>query len=236
MSDVPVIVRRDDDGEPISVMDSMAEVLEDVRRQGVDLLTRNPKPPSPKRYRPKGRPTRLHQALIEEVCDRIRQGEHQETAALAVGIKKSTYFSWKAKGDEARIGAENGIPVPPGKAIYVQFLDAVDEARALAESRVVQAVQRAAIGGDISSLREWEDDAGNLHREVSFTRPNVAAMTWWLEKAFPQRYARRVEVSGPGGEAIPVEVEVSARDLLRKKLGESAERLHVVPDPVEEAS
>lgn len=236
MTDLSVNVRTDEDGEPISITDAMEEVLEDVRNQAMARLTGEKKAPLPKRRRPRGRPTRLHSSLIEEVCDRIRQGEHQETAALAVGIKKATYFSWKAKGEEARIGAENGIPVPPEKAIYVQFIDSVDEARALAESRVIQAVQRAAIGGDISSLREWNDEAGNLHREVSFTRPNVAAMTWWLERAFPQRYARKIEVSGPGGEAIPVEVEVSARDLLRKKLGDAAERLHVVPDPVEEAS
>lgn len=236
MSDVPIIVRQDSNGEPISVTDSLEEVLADARAQGMGLLVRAVKAPLDRRHRAKGRPTRLHQALIEEVSTRIAQGEHQETAALAVGISKSTFYSWKAKGEEARNARDNGVPVPKERAIYVEFLEAVDEARALGVSRVVQAVQRAAIGGDVASLREWEDDAGNLHREVTFTRPNVAAMTWWLERAEPQKYARRLEVSGPGGEAIPVEVEVSARDLLRRKLGEQAERLHVVPDPVEEAS
>lgn len=227
------IVRRDEDGNPISITDDLEEVLEDLRGQAMSLLTQGKKPALVAKRHGRGRPTRLHARLIEDVCDRIREGEHQETAALAVGIPKSSFFSWKAKGEEARSARDNGVPVPPDRKIFVEFVDAVDEARALAESRMIQAVQRAGIGGDVSSLREWEDDRGNLHREVYFVKPNVAAQTWWLERAFPAKYARRLEVSGPGGEAIPVEVEVSARDLLRKKLGETAERLHVVKDDQE---
>ena len=232
MSDLPLIVHEDDEG--FRSRADLDRILEEARAQGMAVLVRQTKPPYARRRRPKGRPTRLNQALIEEIAHRVATGEHQEQAALAVGVAKSTYWSWKSKGEEARVGRDNGVPVPPEKAIYVEFVETVEEARSLAESRMVQAVQRAALGGEVASIREWEDSDGTVHREATFTRPNVAAMTWWLERAFPQRYARRIEVSGPEGEAIPIEVEVSARDVLRKKLGETSSRLGIVRD--EEAS
>lgn len=228
MADLPLIVSEDEEG--FRSRADLDRILADAQAQGMAVIVRSVKAPYARRRRPKGRPTRLNAALIEEIAHRIAQGEHQEQAALAVGVAKSTYQSWKSKGEEARVAADNGVPIPPEREIYVDFLTTVEEARALAESRVVQALQRAALGGDVSSLREWEDAEGQIHREATFTRPNVAAMTWWLERAFPHRYGRRLEVSGPDGEAIPVEVEISARDLLRKKLDETADRLKVVRD------
>lgn len=231
MSDVPVIVRIDEDGEPISITDAMAEVIEDVRAQGMAMRAAS-RPvieveavPVRGRTGRKGRPTRCNAKLIETICQRIVEGEYQESAALAVGISRATFFQWKAKGEEARTRLAAGGSVPNNQLIYVDFLDAVEEARAKAEARVIAALQRSALGGEVSKLTEWTDDQGNLHREVTFTRPNVAAQTWWLERSFPDRYGRRIEVSGPEGGAIPVEVEVSARDLLKQKLGQASRRL-----------
>lgn len=205
---------------------ALDRVVEDARIQGMAERekradTRGPKTPAKRT----GRPTRLHQGLIDAVVERVRAGEHQDAAAAAVGIPTSTYHSWKSKGNEARLAAESGVPVPENRRIFVDFLEAVEQARGEAESRMIQSLQRAAIGGEVVQVREWVDDNGLEHREATFTRPNVAAMTWWLERAFPQRYARRVEVSGPEGGAIPVEVEVSARDILKKKLGQVADRM-----------
>ena len=41
--------------------------------------------------------------------------------------------------------------------------------------------------------------------------PNAAVLTWRLERRHPERWGRRrIEVSGPDGEAIPIDARVSA--------------------------
>lgn len=69
---------------------------------------------------------------------------------------------------------------------YRQFRDAVMRARVEAEARAVVVVQKAA-------LTDWR------------------AASWWLERAFPDRWGRRqkLEHSGPQGGPIPAEVRVT---------------------------
>ncbi len=69
---------------------------------------------------------------------------------------------------------------------YRQFRDAVMRARVEAEARAVVVVQKAA-------LDDWR------------------AASWWLERAFPDRWGRRqkLEHSGPEGGPIPAEVRVT---------------------------
>ena len=181
--------------------------------------------PGRRTRKPLGRPTRLHQGLIDQVADLVRKGYYQETAAVAVGISSSTYHLWKARGQEARTAADSGVPIPAKEAIYVQFLETVEKARAEALGEVVEVHRNVALGGVVTEIEEWTDDDGHVHTKAVFERPNPKAMEWWMERSFPHLYGRRIEVGGPEGGPIPIEVEVSARDLLKKRLGQVAERL-----------
>lgn len=174
---------------------------------------------------PVGRKGRLHKGLIDQVAALVRNGYYQETAAVAVGISASTYHSWKARGQEARTASESGVPIPPKEAIYVEFLETVEKARAEALGEVVEVHRNVALGGVVTEIEEWVDDDGHTHQKAVFERPNPKAMEWWMERSFPKLYGRRIEVGGPEGGPIPIEVEVSARDLLKKRLGQVAERL-----------
>lgn len=198
------------------------ELLEYGRQKGTDRV----RPKAPRR---RGRPTRLTPAVRGLVVRNILAGAFQETAAIAAGVPKSTYHSWKARGEEvrSRLDAEWGgdrANIPEEERPYVEFLDAIEEARAQVELRYIEAVERVSLGGEVESVHEWEDDAGRTHRRITFRRPASRPMTWFLERSFPERYARRIEVGGPEGGPIPVEVEVSARDLLKRRLEEMAER------------
>jgi hypothetical protein len=116
----------------------------------------------------------------------IRLGNYQATAARAAGVDQSTFYRWLEKGQEGRTRE------------YREFSEAVDRARAEAESHAVLMVRTG-------MAEDWR-----------------AAMTF-LERAFPKRWGRReaIEVSGPDGGVIEV------RDAEATRLAASFERFRV---------
>ncbi len=216
----------------VRVGDTLPDVLEKARilgqTEGVKRAT------GKGRRRHSGRPTRLHQGLIDQVVELIRQGNYQETAALACGIPSSTYHSWKARGQEARalIDAMGRLPEgKEGERLFLGFLEATEAARAEAESNAVVALQRLAFGGEVSEVEvhydpETEEKIGET---IRFTKPDGTSLRWYLERSAPTRFGKRLEVSGPDAGPIPVEVEVSARDLVRKRLASMADKI-TTPD------
>ena len=90
-----------------------------------------------------GRPSKFTVERQERILDAIRGGNYIETAALAAGVGKSTFYEWLDR--------------------YLEFADAVKEARAAAELRYLAIVERA-------SAETWQ------------------AAAWWLERSFPERW------------------------------------------------
>lgn len=222
---------------PARVGDVLPDVLEKARAHG---QTAGVKRATGRKTKARtGRPTRLHQGLIDQVVELIRQGNYQETAATACGIPVSTYHSWKARGQEARSLIEATGRLPEDKAgerLFLDFLEATDAARAEAESNAIVALQRLAFGGEVVEIEEHldPDTEAVTGQTIRFSKPDATSLRWFLERSFPTRFGKRLEIGGPDQGPIPVEVEVSARDLLRKRLTQVADRLGEPEDSVDE--
>lgn len=211
------------------VSDNLQEILENARqeaRKAREVRTGH-HAPRPRRKRT-GRPTRLHPALQERIVARIMAGSFQETAAMAEGVPSSTYHSWKARGNEARAVFEATGEIPESERAFVEFLEAIEGARAAVESQATEAIQRLALGGEVLEVEEHFDEDGEVTgRTIRYAKPDGPSLRWFLSKGFAHHWGDRVEISGPDGAGIPIEVEVSARDLLRDQMNQVAERLGV---------
>jgi transposase len=129
-----------------------------------------------------GRRTKLTQEVQDRIVYAITSGNYIETAAAYAGISKNTLYRWLEQGED-----------PNADAVYRDFRDAVEIARAQAEVRNVALIQKAANDGT------WQ------------------AAAWYLERTAWQRWGRRTMVTGDAGEAIKVEVD--HRQKLRQVLG-----------------
>lgn len=140
-----------------------------------------------------GRRPLLNPDLQKRIVDTIAAGNYLETAAGVGGIGVSTLHSWLDKGRTERELADlEGRDPTPDKQPYVDFLEAVEKARASAEARAVLHIQRAASDGT------WQ------------------AAAWFLERSQPGRWGRRDHLQHSGPTGGPVEVMVSGGELLHK--------------------
>lgn len=161
-----------------------------------------------------GRPSRLTPATSKAVLDALSAGNYLEVAAAYAGVGTSTLHRWLAKGSE-----ENAPKA------YREFREAVEETRARAEVRSVALVMKAAQGGEVVERRTIHRADGTMEQIEKVAPPDVRAAQWWLERSQPKRWGRRlIEVSGPEGEAIPVEVRTTALDRVAEALARMAER------------
>lgn len=133
------------------------------------------------------RPSKFNPERIEKIIKLIRLGNFAETAAAAGGISKQTYYNWLGKGREERerLDMTGGKPRATEKP-FLEFFDAVEEARAEAEARMVAQITTAA-----QDPTKWQ------------------AAAWWLERVAPQKYGKinRTEISGPDGAPIQSETK-----------------------------
>lgn len=143
--------------------------------------------------KPRGAQTRLTPETQDKIVTALKAGNYLETAAALSGIAISTLHTWLDKGRTARnLAAVGHEPATPHDAEYMDFLEAVEKARAEAEARSVVLVQQAAQKGT------WQ------------------AAAWYLERTAPKRWGRKAEVELTGGDGGPVRIDVDATELERK--------------------
>lgn len=94
----------------------------------------------------RGRPTKLTDALRDELVKLIQAGNYIETAAAAVGIHKDSLYEWLKRGAREKKGP------------YREFSDAVQKAMGFAESRDVLLIAKAAAS-------QWQAAAWRLERK-----------------------------------------------------------------------
>lgn len=196
------------------------EVLDAIRRQA-----RIPPPPVrvSKKGKRIGRPARLYPELVEKLCALIAQGANIEDASAAVGISRGSYHAWRGRGQEARALVANGQPLPDTEAPYLDFLNKIEEANGIGSVSITQKLRELATGQAVRKVVLQETDDGDVVRIIEYVAPSARALTFFLERRYG--WSQKIEHGGPEGGPIPVEVEVSARDLLRKRLGQMDERL-----------
>lgn len=175
-----------------------------------------------------GQPVTVHDRIVSS----LRAGNYIEASAALAGVSKQSVYEWLKVGAQASADLANGR-VAPSKLTKHQrdcmgFSDAVAEAQATAEVRDVAALSKLADGGTkVTTVTEKKDRAGNVVETVTRTEtlaPSPQVLQWRLERRFPDRWGRRrIELSGPDGEAIPVEARVAG-------LVAAARAFHGAPD------
>ena len=95
------------------------------------------------RRKPPGRPHKLLSSpdlegggkeLTAKICDYIRMGNYAEIAARNCGVSPTRYYEWRKQGeDDKRAGLITA---------FTEFCDAVDDALAFWESKVVEIIEQ----------------------------------------------------------------------------------------------
>jgi len=152
----------------------------------------------------------------EQVIERIQLGLDLQSAADSAGISRATLHNWRLPGARHRAAAATGKKLTPAQRRLAEFLDALERAEAEAEADRLAIISRSAQGGAVvTKTTVKRDAAGNVVERTEVTetlRPEWTAAAWWLERRKPQKYARRVEVTGAEGQPL-VPQDEQARNL-----------------------
>ena len=137
-----------------------------------------------------GRPTKLTPDIHRAIVTALEAGNYQDDSAAYAGVSTSALYNWLARGRVERERIEAGDKPRKAETIFVDFLDAVESARAKAAVRHVANIAKAANDG------VWQ------------------ASAWYLERSYPQKWGRlnRTEISGPDGGPIEARVDLEALD------------------------
>jgi hypothetical protein len=137
-----------------------------------------------------GRPTKLTPDIHRAIVTALEAGNYQDDSAAYAGVSTSALYNWMARGRAERERVEAGEKPRKAEAIFVEFVDAVESARAKAAVRHVANIAKAANEG------AWQ------------------ASAWYLERSYPQKWGRlnRTEISGPDGGPIETRVDLEALD------------------------
>jgi transposase len=149
-----------------------------------------------------GRPTKLNDEIVGRIADAVRAGAYVETAAAFAGINKDTFYAWLKRGAKDRERHTTSA--------HTRFADAIEKAGADAEIFALATIQQFAKGFPVeqTTVIMERNAAGELkeieRRTETKSRREWQAAAWMLERSHPERWGRRdrMELSGPGGEAL----------------------------------
>lgn len=110
----------------------------------------------------------------------IKMGMHPGPACQYAGIHRSTFYSWLREAKLERQRIEKGVEPRDCKKKFLEFAEEVEKAQAQ---------------GELSSLARIRNIAADQDVEP---RVRLQADTWFLERAYPQRWGKRqaLEVTG----------------------------------------
>lgn len=157
-----------------------------------------------------GRHSLLTDETEERIVSAVRGGAYLDDASAYAGISRHTLFSWLRQGRAAAERLDEGETLSDREERLLNFLNAVEKARADASIRNLMVIQQAAQEGN------WQ------------------ASAWYLERTNPKKWGRHETVEITGAEGGPIQVEVSAKETLRAKF-EAAERAALEVLDVQEA-
>lgn len=126
-----------------------------------------------------GRPLTLTSDLAQEIAVLLRRGLTQTDACAAVGLARSTFYDWLARGRD--LAAKDPADMTIEELRLSDFSDAVTRARARAKGDALGMI-RAAMATD------WR------------------AAAWFLERSFPEEYGPRAQVEVSTGDSDVVRI------------------------------
>lgn len=206
--------------------------------------------PTPKTSRPRrrgsgGRPHAITPEVSERICGLLELGMYPEQAAESCGISKTTYYRWRAEGEQAAVVrrvAEEAGEKPPAETPLVkaqrEFWQASQKAMAGTEALYLRRIAEAAMGGaTFTEVRRVVEhvkgpDGKVEARVTSETRternlmPDWKAASWILSRGrAKQRWAERTEVSGPDGGPVESQINVGEAALEHESVGKAVDDL-----------
>lgn len=119
---------------------------------------------------------KLTPELIEKMIPAIEVGNYIETVCQAHGISKNTYYLWLKKGESAKT-----------KTIYRYFYDAVRNAEARAEARLIE---------------EWREKLQDSPKDYKD----------FLERRYPERWGKKDIIRHQGDNENPITYTVKFID------------------------
>ena len=155
------------------------------------------------------------------IVDRLRLGAYRTEAAKTIRLPRQTLYNWLYAGARARLARMAGHRLNDEQQSFLQFLDDVEEAEAMAMltdwSRLGTLAQGGIAQVTVREKIEVEQMADGSRRErvvernvtTEHTLPDRQALMWRMERRWPTYFGARVAVEHTGG----VEVEHTVTDL-----------------------
>jgi hypothetical protein len=141
----------------------------------------------------------------EALCDFVRLGHFLETACALCGVNASTVREWIRTGTRAALRLDGGArrrDLSAHERRCADFSAAVVRALGEAEHRDLHRLALLAGGGlpQVTTVEKVALDQDGQERVVERTTrttetlPDGATLRWRLERRFPDRWGRRIEV------------------------------------------
>ena len=146
-----------------------------------------------------GRTPLLNATTQDRIVSAVRAGAYLDDAATLVGISRQTLLLWMRNGRDAQDRLDIGETITDRDRLYLDFLNAVESARAEAQLRNVAIIQKAANEGT------WQ------------------AAAWYLERTNPRKWGRHETVEIGVADDTPTEVSEIAT-LLDQRIARMRER------------
>ena len=107
-------------------------------------------------------------------------GLHPGPACKYAGISRATYYAWLRLAKQERERIESGLAPKDVSAKYLEFANAIEKAEAQGEL------------ASVARIRTIATD------EAVEARVRLQADTWFLERAYPERWGKRqaIDVTG----------------------------------------
>lgn len=148
-------------------------------------------------------------------------------ACTSAGIDKATYLNWKKAGAQAAAKIARGEKVTKAERDYAEFLTNCETAQVEFEEICLGVIHQAGDGGrkitETRTVTRRDKRGEQVVERVETTKtllPQWQAKAWLLERRRPEKYRRRVEVTGADGKDLipPKERADSLADSLEEML------------------
>lgn len=186
---------------PTSLLDDLAD-MRGVPREVKKLAKRAKRHAS-------GRPSKLTPALAARILTHVLAGSYLTVAADEAGVSVVTIRNWKRRAAAVLETAEDGVEIPEGEMIFIEFFRAIKMAEGGAELKLLKRASRGEKGWQAAMTvleRRAPDRWGRQEKRIiegSEERPVVFSLEAPAERA--KRVAKILDETGALEDSRPVE-------------------------------
>ena len=165
------------------------------------------------------------------VVERIALGATVDSACLLAGIHRSTHYAWMQRGEKAVSSVNDGehASIQASERVYVDYSDAVKRAQEEAHHKNLTIIQEVAEGDFEYETQTFDtyykDGTLKSRKVVTKRRPPVwQAAAWFLERRYPELYARTVRHTHTGCRGQSAETYAMSQEERDEVMRQNVER------------